>query len=101
MKHRTTFETQIDALYGESVFHADEFEVPVELELTIEPSCGEFEITSITRLDNGNVIEPTTDILQDLNENVSENLSDIIAGVEGDYADHCYELARDAREHEL
>lgn len=99
MKLRQTFETQIDALFGEDVLHADEFEVPVELELEIDGN--EWEIISITRLDNGAQIIPTTDILQDLNENVAEHWHEISADAEGAYADYRYEQARDERMMEL
>lgn len=99
MKLRQTFETQIDALFGEDVFHADEFEVPVELELELD-GC-EWEILSITRLDNGAQIIPTTDILQDLNENVAEHLDEILGDAEASYADYRYEQARDERMMEL
>lgn len=99
MKHRTTFETKIDALYGETVFDEDEFEVPVELELELDGD--EFEIVSITRLDNGAQIIPTTDILQDLNENVVEELGFIQEDAEAAYTDYRYEQYRDERELEL
>ena len=99
MKLRQTFQTQIDALFGEDVFHADEFEVPVELDLEIDGN--EWEIVSITRLDNGAQIIPTTDILQDLNENVAENWYEIRGDAEAAYADYRYEQYRDERMHEL
>lgn len=95
----TTFETQIDKLFGEDVFAGDEFEVPVTLDLLIKGD--QYEILSITRLDNGAQIIPTTDIIQDLSENIDEAWDEIVGDYEASYADYRYELARDEREMQL
>jgi hypothetical protein len=89
----TTFETKIDHL-------DDEFEVPVILDLTVIDN-EYWEITKIARVDNGDEIIPTTDIQQDLDENIGENFDEIRGDYEASYADYRYEQYREERFMEL
>lgn len=91
-RFKTTFETQIDQL-------DDEFEVPVILDLTV--SGDEWEIDKIARIDNGDEIIGTSDIYQDLNENIQDSWGEIVGDYEASYADYRYEQYRDERMMEL
>jgi hypothetical protein len=92
MRGTTTYETTITQL-------DDEFDVKVSVDLKI--SGDEFEITEITKLEDGSQLVVTSDIMTELAEDVQDHWYDIISDLEAAYADYRYEQYRDERELEL